>query len=332
MRVAAPCRTIAAVGRYTRPTVACVGWLTLVGVIGWLDYLTGPDYGFGFFYLIAVVPAAWSSGRTIGIVVAVAAGFAWFAADFAVRPGAPVGAVTWNALSRGFLFVAAAVVIDRIRLDQSRLLEINAQRERFLRVLEHELPRPVGTLASAIDRLVLAGKAARDDLLGLKREAEGLEFLTRDFISLGQLQSGKLALERSPVDLRPFIMELVQLRPDRTRMLVSIPERRLAVSADVARLGQAVSAVLNEAVNVSEGDIRLDAGQTSGEIQLAISVEMPRGRETLRASAIDDSRLVGFELAKLILEAHGGRLAVFRRPVSNAFRAVLTLPEVADVS
>lgn len=319
-------------GRYTGPIVAGVGWLALVGVIGWLDYLTGPDYGFGFFYLIAVVPAAWSNGRTVGVIVAVAAALAWFTADFAVRPGATVGPVAWNALSRGFLFVAAAVVMDRVRRDQSRLLEINAQRERFLRVLERELPRPVGTLASAIDRLVLAGKAARDDLLGLKREAEGLQFLTRDFIALGQLQSGKLALERSPVDLRSFVAQLVQQRPDRTRMLVNMPERRLAVSADVARLAQAVSAILNEAVNVSEGDIRLDAGQTSGEIQLAISVDMARGSETLRRSASDDDRLVGFELAKLILDAHGGRLDVFRRPVSNAFRAVLTLPPVADVT
>src|SRR6266536_3898135 len=104
--------------------VAAAAFLGLVGLIGWLDLSTGPDYGFGFFYLIAVVPAAWFVGRSSGFVVGLAAGLAWFLADVAVRTTAPADAIAWNAASGTALFLAAAFLADRVRRDRDALQRI----------------------------------------------------------------------------------------------------------------------------------------------------------------------------------------------------------------
>ena len=52
---------------------AMLAGLVLVGLIGIIDLVTGPDFGFAFFYFIPIVPVAWSAGRWPGIVVAVSA-------------------------------------------------------------------------------------------------------------------------------------------------------------------------------------------------------------------------------------------------------------------
>jgi K+-sensing histidine kinase KdpD len=75
-------------------------WLLVVVLVGAVDLSTGPDYGFGFFYLLAVVPAAWLLGRWPGMAVALASGFAWFFADIIERRAGAIGPIAWNASSR----------------------------------------------------------------------------------------------------------------------------------------------------------------------------------------------------------------------------------------
>jgi signal transduction histidine kinase len=310
------------------PYLGAVGWLALVAAIGWLDLSTSADYGFGFFYLLAVLPAAWIHGRSIGLVVAVAATVAWFISDQAALPAAPAGAVVWNSLSRGFLFCAGAVLVDRMRRDRSRLVASESERARFLRVIERELPRPAGTLSLAIERLQREGVLSELAYEELRRDAERVQFLARDFIALGQLQSERMTLSREPVDLRMVITELVQQRPDRARIFANIQEgQSFKISADAARISQAFTAMLDEAAQASDEDIRIDAERHATSVKVAISVGVARNDTTLRPAA-DDERVVGFELARLVCEAHGGSFALFRRPVSRGLRAVVTLPRV----
>jgi signal transduction histidine kinase len=314
------------------PLLGALGWLALVAAIGWLDHSTDPEYGFGFFYLLAVLPAAWIHGRSVGLMVAVAATIAWFLSDQAADPTAPLGAVAWNALSRGFLFCAGAVLVDRVQRDRSRLVAGESERARFLRVIERELPRPAGTLSLAIERLHREGVLSEAAFEELRRDAERVQFLARDFVALGQLQSERMTLSREPVDLRTLMTELVQQRPDRTRIFVNVQEgQSFKISADAARIAQAFTAMLDEAAQASDDDIRVDAERHATSVKVAISVGVARNDTTLRP-VDDDERVLGFELARLVCEAHGGSFALFRRPVSRGLRAVVTLPRVRLVS
>lgn len=311
------------------PLAAAVGWLALVAAIGWLDEQTGPSYGFDLVYLLAILPAAWLHGRIVGLVVAVGASVASFVFGQTAEPSLPVAAVLWNALSRTFLFCAGAVLVARLRWDRSQLLENDSQRERFLQVIERELPRPAGSLTLALDRLQRDAALPAPVLAELRRDAERMQFLARDFVALGRLQSEPLRLALEPVDLRALITDLVRQRPDRTRIFANIQEgQSFAVSADAARVAQALTAMLDEAGQASDEDVRIDAERRAMGVDVAVSVGVARDDTTLRP-AEDDERVVGFELARLICEAHGGTFTLLRRPVSRGLRASVTLPRLS---
>jgi signal transduction histidine kinase len=309
--------------------VAAAGWLALVAVLGWLDDQTGPSYAFDFVYLVPVLAAAWLHGPLVGLVVAVGASVAWFAFDPAAALSMPVTAALWNAVTRSFLFCAAAVLVARLRRDRSLLIDNDAKRARFLRVIERELPRPAGSLAMTLDRLQRERTLQGPAIAELRRDAERMQFLARDFVALGRLQSEPLRLAREPVDLRTLITELVAQRPDRTRIFVSIQEEQsFKVSADAARVAQALTAMLDEAGLASDEDVRIEAERRAMGVEVAVSVGLGRNDTTLRP-AEDDERVVGFELARLICEAHGGTFALLRRPVSKGLRASITLPRLS---
>lgn len=311
------------------PILAAAGWLALVAVLGWLDDQTGPSYAFDFVYLLPVLAAAWLHGQVVGLVVAIAASVAWFAFDPAAALSMPVTAALWNAASRSLLFCAAAVLIARLRRDRARLVDNDAQRARFLRVIERELPRPAGSLSLTLDRLQNERALQGPAIAELRRDAERMQFLARDFVALGRLQAEPLRLTREPVDLRTLITELVGQRPDRSRINVSIQEEQsFKVSADAARVAQALTAMLDEAGQASDEDVRIEADRRAMGVEVAVSIGVARDDTTLRPTE-DDERVVGFELARLICEAHGGTFALFRRPVSRGLRASITLPRLS---
>ena len=136
-----------------------------------IDVSSGPAYDFGFFYLVAVVPAAWLLGRGPGIALALAAGFGWFFADIVEGRTEVIGAIAWNAASRMLLFLTAAWLVDLVRRDRERLRTLDRDRSHFLRVLEHELGGPGHELAARLHALRDAGGATATELQPLIERA-----------------------------------------------------------------------------------------------------------------------------------------------------------------
>jgi hypothetical protein len=58
--------------------VAC---LAMLGLLGWLDYITGCELGFFVFYSALVGSAAWKLGRWPAVGMSLAASLAWALAD-----------------------------------------------------------------------------------------------------------------------------------------------------------------------------------------------------------------------------------------------------------
>ena len=299
-------------------------WLVVVVLIGCVDLATGPEYGFGFFYLIAIVPAAWSLGRGSGYPVALASGFTWFAADVVERRTGSLLPIAWNASSRAFLFFLAVYLVDSVRRERERLRRLDEERSYFMRVLEHELAGPGHALAEGLRRLQQRGSATPEDLQPLVEQAHDLEFLSRDFVALGELQSGQLWMQHHPVDLRAIVEELrARVAKDGTKMPLTVSTGAFIVEGDEARLRQAIAGVLNETRDsAGPQDVTLDLRRERGAAKLTISA----GVGPFLVPPRDDQRGVGIELARRIIEAHNGSLEYRREAVSKAIRVVLQVP------
>lgn len=55
--------------------------IAILLILGWIDYVTGYEFGFFIFYFIPVSIAAWYGGRKPAIAMACASGVCWYLAD-----------------------------------------------------------------------------------------------------------------------------------------------------------------------------------------------------------------------------------------------------------
>lgn len=300
--------------------------LVAVASICLVDLLSGPDIGFSLFYLIPVVVTAWFVGRGPGVILALAGALAWLFADTVNRGGVSAAASAWNGFTRLVIFIAIAVLLDRQRTSAARLAVIDRQREDFLRVLDFELPRPVeaiAMLAKRLDRVTPANSEQRGTVQELQLRAQELQFLARDFVSLGRLQSERLLLTRKHYELNEIVREAVAAIADKPRVIITLGAEAPVVEADVDRLRQAIESVIRSAlqhsseyVNVA---VRADAQSAWVDVSDRSRVPLrvddralfddPGRADDPRAVAVTE-RFLGLELARLLMEANGGSLDI----------------------
>ncbi|GAB6906193.1 conserved membrane hypothetical protein [Desulfosarcina cetonica] len=124
--------------------------LSLVLFIGWLRFLTGPEFAFSFLYLVPITIVTWSCGLTWGILIAALGAFSWLLADLSMverftRPYIPVV----NEFFRFAVFLYIVFIINRYRKilgAQQELAMLDpltgaANRRAFLRMAGIEMDR-----------------------------------------------------------------------------------------------------------------------------------------------------------------------------------------------
>ena len=127
-----------------RRGLALAGCFLLLGMLGWLDYLTGYEMSFFVFYSVPVGIAAWYVGRWPAIGVALGATVSWLLADYfgGVKYSAPFF-YYWNSTIHFLAFIINAVTIAEIKedLDRRQVLaaELESARE-TLRAMSALLP------------------------------------------------------------------------------------------------------------------------------------------------------------------------------------------------
>lgn len=92
--------------------------LIIVLVMGYADYITGPDIGFSLFYLAPIVVGAWYGGRRVSAVIAVTAAACWFLADYLIRVSLPIS--LWNGITRLVIYVGQGLLVGTLREDRRR--------------------------------------------------------------------------------------------------------------------------------------------------------------------------------------------------------------------
>ena len=95
-------------------------------LIGWLDNITGYEFGFFIFYFIPVSISAWYCGRRPGIAIACASALCWFLSDmYTHHPYSKAYFIYWEMFMRLLSFLTTALTLARIRdlvLSEERLI------------------------------------------------------------------------------------------------------------------------------------------------------------------------------------------------------------------
>ncbi|WP_437281666.1 PAS domain S-box protein [Sorangium sp. So ce375] len=237
--------------------------------------------------------------------------------------------------------------------DISALKEMERQRQEWIGVIAHDLRQPIQVIATASQLLGRKGgePPGADGHKLLDRIASSIERLRRmidDLLDASRIEARQLTLDRSPVDLRAQLGEILEKSADVTAghsVRLAVQGDVPAVLVDPGRLEQIVTNLLSNAAKYGrpEGDIvvAVDAGRARAHIAVTNwgdgipEASLPHlfKRFSRAPDAVPRSvRGVGLGLyiTKGLVEAHGGSISVESCPGgATTFRFSLPLAPAA---
>lgn len=248
----------------------------------------------------------------------------------------------------GSLAVAHA---DRTRLQGelgrlADLAEVDQQRTALLRSVSHDLRTPLATIRAVASDL--RGDTPYDDetrrklIILVADEAERLDRLVANLLSMSRVEAGAFAPERQAVDLPELLatsMERVR-RPLRDRRVeLDAREDLPLVDVDYTQVDQLVTNLLENAARHSppRSTVRVSARPEGDFVQVSVedagsgvlATERSRVFEAFHRGDGSRSTGIGLAICKAVVEAHGGTIRVADAAGGGA-RFVFTLPLHAD--
>jgi signal transduction histidine kinase len=225
---------------------------------------------------------------------------------------------------------------DTVNAMLSRLEDTLARERALVADAGHELRTPLSILKLELELALSAGSSREELLERVSSAAEEVDRLSRladDLLVIARAEQGRLPLEKRRMQVSE-VLDAVAARfaaaaGSRGRGVQLEGRARLAVEADPARLEQALTNMVSNALRHGGGSVVLRAGRRNGSVELHVldggpgfdPCFLPRAFE--RFSRADPARSgggagLGLSIVQVIAEAHGGRAHAANREGGGA--------------
>jgi signal transduction histidine kinase len=226
--------------------------------------------------------------------------------------------------------------------------EANRTKDEFLAMLGHELRNPLSAISNAVHVLELraGGRSADGAHAILRRQVEHLTHLVDDLLDVERVMTGKIVLERSPLDLAAAVdQSLASLnaagRLDRHSLVVDVAPAW--VDADPTRIDQIVTNLVVNAVKYTPSGrrIAISAAREGGEAVLRVRDEgvgiepalLPRVFDLFVQGKTSLDRAqgglgIGLTLVRRLVELHGGTVGAESSGPGMGSTFTLRLPAI----
>jgi signal transduction histidine kinase len=226
---------------------------------------------------------------------------------------------------------ARAKPLHREGFTAGQKMAFGARQLGLLGMISHDLRTPLSVIRSAAYELEAGGGAdvGRRRTLGerIRRNSEQVLALANNLVSLAEVQSGQLALDLKPIDLRSLILEaateMEMLAGGRCAIACSLPNEPAVTQVDVRRLRQILHNLLDNAIRFASGMVWLTLSSEAAYTRISVADDgdgLPEhGRDRLfepfaRAHAARQSRSgLGLAIVRELVEAHGGKVSAGNR-------------------
>ncbi|MEA2621863.1 MAG: two-component system, OmpR family, sensor kinase [Chloroflexota bacterium] len=243
------------------------------------------------------------------------------------------------------------------RLQQSiQIISQDRDRSReFLADVSHELRTPIAALRT-FNELLRDGASAdpqtRDEFLEQSaRQIERLDWLSTNLLELSKLDSGLVALDLRPDDLRVAVENAVeQAQPVASRkgveLVTKVPLVEVRQQHDPTRIGQVLSNLVGNAIKFTPPGGRVEVALEDAPEGAELSVtdngagitadELPHVFERFYRGTSSEAERgagsgLGLSIAKSIVDMHGGRISIQSAPGSGT-QIVVSLPRDMSIS
>jgi len=260
-----------------------------------------------------------------------------------VRPFAP------NSKHPELILLAVEDVSD-VRARADELAAASRRKDEFLAMLGHELRNPLAPILNAVQLLRLQRSESGHQQQAcaiIERQVGQLVHLVDDLLEVSRISTGRIHLQRKPLDLRGIVecgVETVRLliAQHRHALVVQLPPSPIWIYGDATRLEQVVVNLLNNAAKYTDdgGEIWLSLQQEGNEAVLQVRDSgvgiapelMPHifdlFTQAERSLARSQGGLgIGLSLVQRLVELHGGKVAAYS-VVGQGSEFVVRLPVV----
>lgn len=238
---------------------------------------------------------------------------------------------------------------DALRESERLLMETDRRKDEFLATLAHELRNPLAPIRNSVQIMRLTGvegEVAEQARETIERQVTHLVRLVDDLLDVSRINRNKFELRRERVALAVIVQSAVEtsrplIEASGQEFTVSLPSRTVWVNADLTRMAQAVSNLLNNAAKYTPegGRIRLSAERRGEDAVvrvrdtgIGIPQEMlPHIFEMFRQVDSTQERShgglgIGLTLVKNLVEMHFGTVEVRSDGAGRGSEFVLRLP------
>ncbi|HSK78902.1 MAG TPA: MEDS domain-containing protein [Thermoanaerobaculia bacterium] len=255
----------------------------------------------------------------------------------------------WELIESSSLKIAKSELERRVMDRTSELETALRGRDEFLAMLAHELRNPLAPIRNAAQVIQLLGSTdthlswARDVI---DRQVRQLARLVDDLLDVSRVTRGKVELHREDLELSAVIAQAVEtsqplIDSRKHSLLLSLPPEPVHLYADLTRLAQVISNLLNNAAKYMKegGRIWLTVERHDSEVRIRIKDEgvgippemLSRVFDlfTQASPSLDRSEGglgIGLALVRSLVELHGGSVEAWSDGPERGSEFVVRLP------
>ena len=248
-----------------------------------------------------------------------------------------------------------AALVAKLEERTAQLVDADRRKDEFLATLAHELRNPLAPIRTSMHvlKLMYPNEHKADDIRNVvERQVSHLAHLIDDLMDVARINSGKVVLQREPVELNALVEHVVevcspQLAFGKHSIKVDVPPPGTMLYADPVRLVQVLTNILSNACKYTlvPGVIKLSAWVEGknvifsirdpgiGMAKESLSSIFERFTQVKPAQGLMNEGLgLGLSLARQFVEMHGGAIEPRSEGIRKGSEFVITLPIVTEAA
>lgn len=241
-----------------------------------------------------------------------------------------------------------AVQRDEVKAYADALKEADQRKDEFLAMLAHELRNPLAPVRYALEIMRMApDRPVPEDLRSmLERQVVHLVRLIDDLLDISRVSRGKIDLRKESIDLDTALQAAIEasqplIEAQQHTLTVEKPVEPVWLEADLTRLAQVLSNLLNNAAKYTPdgGQIGLTVTKMEDKVMISVSDNgsgippemLPRIFELFTQLDHGHARAqgglgIGLALSRQLVEMHGGTVTVQSEGVGRGSVFTVELP------